>query len=231
MRIKRSVYVLLAAVLPCIGMAVPLAAGPVTYYFQGADFDNADFIDGDPPPGILSDRVTAWITFAIPLGDNFIDADESSSVISWSISDNTYNGIPIDSGPYGTLSALNVETDSSGDVTEANMIASEVPAGDNGLISQIGIGGSYTFASESYFDPPEEDFEIWDASGSDSSPAWTEGESTPEPSTTVLASLGTAILLMMMGRIGRKPGKPQGRKASWAGLTTPLTGYRAQPRL
>jgi len=160
------------------------AESQVTYTYTGKDFTSA--FGG---PYSTSDFISASVTFTSSLPDNLDLTNESSSIISWSITD---QNVVFDSAD-DTLNTAEFGTNANGVIDEW-YFATENSAQDQ--LATVNENGSV------------DDVSFMDVTGQfDGNNVYSQGGiiindpgnwalSTPEPSTVVMALLGGATLLI-----------------------------------
>jgi hypothetical protein len=177
-----------ALVLGCVVAfaATPAAkAGTITYAYTGNDFTTTDL------PYTTSDFVSASFGLGSPLSDNLDDADETSAIVSWNISD----GVDDLNAANASLAGFDVTTDGSGDITAWNFVALDLTS-----FVEIASVNGITNNGIPIYDEALDSYSETENYGNAGTWAETTVASTPEPSTTVLVSLGGALLLIGMKR-------------------------------
>jgi hypothetical protein len=144
--------------------------------------------------------VSASFTFATPLAAGLNFADESASLLNWTVTDGV-NTLSEGGGDY--LAALDLSTDSAGVIGPWNFLAESAPFTPSGQPPDwLDIGsqntGFITDLSEFWVTQTDPS---WIATISNDPGTWNVTVVTmPEPSTTVSSCLATAMLLFAMRR-------------------------------
>jgi hypothetical protein len=150
-----------------------------------------------------SDFISASITFASPLPDNLglgsndvqYDVDESAAILTWNITDQVYTLTPANS----VLTTADFGTNAEGDIDLWNLNANETTSSIFLNISTTGTDPATNGLDQSsiYYYA----FGLGPAASTSLTGTWQNASSTtPEPSTTVLLSLGGAVLLCVIRR-------------------------------
>jgi hypothetical protein len=196
MRILRTVIQAAPGVVLWLAVSAGNAKADVIYTYTGNDFND---IFGTSLTE--SDFVSASFTFASPLpaGPNF--ADESGSLLNWTVTDGV-NTLSEGDGNY--LAGLDLSTDLLGDVSASwNFLAESSPYTSTGPPPDwLEIGSNTGFSTDlSEFWITQSD-PAWLASSSNDLGTWTVTTTpTPEPSTTAWTCLlAGAMLLFAMRR-------------------------------
>ena len=222
---SRAISGFVLGVLLSFAAAAPTARADVVYSYTGNDYDSFHcWYDcpvgygqiGDPSPSTF---LTASFTVADALPDDRSLAGESVAVLDWTISDQTFTLSP--SGGNSGLSSnyladLLVGTDASGDIIQWDFSAETTS--ESGLLldtDYVGDGSTFFCCGTIAWDGGNADPGTW-------AETTTPDSSTPEPSTSVLVSLGGAILLFAMRRRHRR---------RLATLFNPHRYYRAENTL
>lgn len=173
----------LGALLALLG-AAPAAKANInyTYTFLGNDYNFAQ------SPFSTSDFISASFTFASPLPDNLSLTNVTSSILSWTVTDQLFTLDPSYNGTF----YLDVTTDSAGDIDSQDIFA-DTP---DGLTDRIEVSYGPALYEISY---DEATGAMAGIEGGSATATWTETtESTPEPS--LLVPLGGATLLILIMR-------------------------------
>jgi len=192
MRISRKAFAFVLGVVLAFAVTEQAAKADIIYTYTGNPMgleDNAGYVCGGSPPCTM----TGSFTVATPLGNNFGAATSPNTLFSnvtpesFSFTDGNQT-ITTDPMYFG------VTTDASGDISTWFIIVGN--SNDGGAeIAVENIGGNGD-GDESIAPSPS-----YAAYNRDPG-SWTETSvsSAPEPSTTVLVSLGGAFLLLAMKR-------------------------------
>ena len=179
MRISTPVAFVLGVVLS-FAAVTKTAKADVIYTYTGDDFTSAE------APYSTSDFVSASFTFASPLPDNLGFTDGFPAIVSWSLTDQIFTLDPDNT----ILGRANFTTDAEGAITGWEIYAYN---GSSAEIQTFDVPGG------SIFDESQA-FGAGIAQNLDAPGTWIQesgGASTPEPSTTVLMSLGGSVLVAM----------------------------------
>lgn len=216
---KQSLRMVSRTALASAGLALLLAAiasaalaSSVTYTYTGNDFDNYEA----SAPWTTSDFVTASFTFVSPLPDNlpttFLFAPGSavtaSEIESWTVNDgvSTY-----DPGDGATLLNFILATGPSGNITtwSFNVYNPTLACKPHAFSGWNGGPSSGDAQDEGEYDEPCPPYPAPSVGANVGYPGhWTESQAVPpavpEPTTTVLITIGGATLLVARRRKQRK---------------------------
>jgi hypothetical protein len=202
MRISRKAFAFVLGVALAFAVTEQAAKADVIYTYTGNDFTSVypgEYSGHGPYSG--SDFVSASFTFASPLPDDLAlgVVDEAPLLLSFSITDQL---ITVDSvAAFDENDGPTFQTDGTGDIVAWSIVAdypvlngggnfytSNIPSQeiDTGDGTEVNVGAGTVNLGHNNQDPG----------------TWTETStsSTPEPSTTVLVSLGGSFLLIAMKR-------------------------------
>jgi len=186
MPLFRVIFAVIPGVL--LVFAATSSAAPVTYTYTGNDFGPLNY---GVPFLSYSDFISGSITFASALPDDLAYSDQSSAVLDWTFTDQV-NTLSQAGGDY--FDQMWFATDASGDIIQwevqvvrQNVFAIEpdIPTFFNTINIPSVQEQDLTNYSQSFYN-------------SNDPGVWTE--STPEPSTAMMASLGAAIPLFAVMR-------------------------------
>jgi hypothetical protein len=184
------------AILVFGALATPKADAEVTWNYAGNETTVCQF-GPCTEPGLLTDSLNLSVTFNGPLTADINHSDLISDITAWSLTD-TRGYINFSSTTSGSLENDNFSTDGDGNIietlffvngpgwgTEGNAAAALVVYNEpaNGLDE---IGASDAAGAQSVAEPTSDG-------------AWNLAQA-PEPSTTLLASVGAAIVIIARRR-------------------------------